>query len=62
MADHSPTSTLALEGRPTSLFEPVAKARKEARLITLEEHAVAPFPVPSTSITSETFNASSLKD
>lgn len=58
MDDHPATSTLALEGRPENLFEPVAKSRKQSRLITLEEHAVTPFPVPSTSVTFETFNAS----
>lgn len=54
------TNTLALEGRPETLFEPVIKERKAARLITLEEHAVTPFTVPATSKTFETFNATFL--
>lgn len=56
MADHE-TNTLALEGRPPSLFKPTNTARRNTRLITLEEHAVSPFPTPSTSVTFETFDA-----
>jgi len=61
MGEKSSTNTLSLEGRPESLFKPVRQARKDARLIALEEHAVSPFPVPSTSVTFETFNATFLK-
>ena len=50
------SSTLALEGRPKTLFKPVNTGRKEVRLITFEEHAVTPFPTPATSVTFETFN------
>lgn len=48
----------AIEGRPASLFKPVDAERKNARLISLEEHTVTPFnPKSSTSTTFETFNA-----
>ena len=53
-------STLALEGRPETLFKPTNTGRKQTRLITLEEHAVTPFPTPSTSVTFETFNSTFL--
>ena len=56
MLDTSSPSTLALEGRSPSDFQPTNSIRKAARLITLEEHAVTPLPVPSTSITFETFS------
>ncbi|KEF58357.1 uncharacterized protein A1O9_06283 [Exophiala aquamarina CBS 119918] len=51
----SQASTLRLEGRPESLFTPVSSVRKNARLITLEEHAVTPFPTPTISTTFATF-------
>ena len=50
-------NTLAIEGRPASLFKAVDAPRKNARLISLEEHIVTPFnPKSSTSTTFETFN------
>ncbi|KAF7560940.1 hypothetical protein G7046_g3194 [Stylonectria norvegica] len=49
-------SLLALEGRPESRFRPVTTTRKQARLITLEEHAVTPFPTPGPSTTFNTFD------
>ena len=54
-------STLALEGRPGSVFEPANAARKRAWLITFEEHAVTPFPTPGVSITFNTFIPSYLE-
>ena len=53
-------NTLTLEGRSESLFKPVKASRKQARLITLEEHAVTPFPTPTTSTTFATFKSSFL--
>lgn len=50
------STTLEIEGRPPTLFKPTNTTRKAARLITLEEHAVSPFPTPATSVTFETFN------
>jgi predicted TIM-barrel fold metal-dependent hydrolase len=61
MVEQVTYDTLTLEGRPESLFKPVKHARKQARLVTLEEHAVTPFPVPATSVTFATFEASFLK-
>ncbi|KIW88483.1 uncharacterized protein Z519_11052 [Cladophialophora bantiana CBS 173.52] len=49
-------STLTIEGRPLSSFKPTHEERKRTGLITFEEHAITPFPVPSTSVTFETFN------
>ena len=54
-------STLAQEGRPESVFESLNAARKQARLITFEEHAVTPFPTPGTSVTFNTFIPSYLE-
>lgn len=55
------TSTLDIEGRPPSLFPPADLNRRVAKLITFEEHAVAPFPTPATSVTFETFHPAFLK-
>ena len=49
------SSTLIIEGRAPSSISPVNMIRKQAGLITFEEHAATPFPVPSTSITLNTF-------
>lgn len=54
-------STLALEGRPESVFEAANTARKRAWLITFEEHAVTPFPTPGKSVTFNTFIPSYLE-
>ena len=48
-------STLAIEGRPVSSFKPIGQARKQARLVTFEEHAVVPFPTPAISVTQGSF-------
>lgn len=49
-------STLALEGRPEHLFTSTKSFRRAARLITLEEHAVSPFPTPGPSSTFSFFS------
>lgn len=49
-------STLALEGRPEHLFTSTKSSRRAAKLITLEEHAVSPFPTPSPSSTFSLFS------
>lgn len=54
----SEESTLAIEGRPHTLFTPVDAFRKRARLVTLEEHTVTPFPTPEVSTTFAKFNSS----
>ncbi|KAF9884701.1 hypothetical protein FE257_001330 [Aspergillus nanangensis] len=53
-------STITLEGRPPTLFKPTNLNRKQTKLITLEEHAVTPFPIPGPSSTFSLFNASFL--
>lgn len=61
----SGSSTLEIEGRPASSFAPLDSERKRVRLITLEEHAVTPFPTPTISTTLGTFKhdyLSSLKN
>ncbi|KAJ9619719.1 hypothetical protein H2204_012587 [Knufia peltigerae] len=45
------TSLLDLEGRPESDFAPLLGHRQKARLVTIEEHAVTPFPTPTVSST-----------
>ena len=47
-----------LESHHPSQSPPTAPFRKTARLICLEEHAVSPFPVPSTSSTFNIFQPS----
>ena len=42
---------LEKEGRPENLFKPILHNRRKAKLITIEEHAVTPYPVPMTSVT-----------
>jgi len=48
-------STLAIEGRPPYSFKSLRAARKQARLITFEEHAVTPYPTPAISVTQGSF-------
>ncbi len=48
-------NTLAMEGRPVADFRPIVAPRREARLVTLEEHAISPFPTPASSTTFNTF-------
>lgn len=45
------TNTLDLEGRPESDFPPLLSHRQQARLVTIEEHAITPFPTPTISTT-----------
>lgn len=48
-------STLVAEGRPAWSFTSVNADRKQAGLITFEEHAVTQLSVPSTSVTFDSF-------
>ncbi|KIW79502.1 hypothetical protein Z517_06114 [Fonsecaea pedrosoi CBS 271.37] len=51
-------NTLMLEGRPESEYTPLLQARKLARLVCLEEHAVSPYPTPAISSTFGVFKPS----
>jgi predicted TIM-barrel fold metal-dependent hydrolase len=51
MATNAKTRLLEKEGRPESHFKSILHNRRNAKLITIEEHAVTPYPVPATSAT-----------
>lgn len=60
MTDTITSSTLSSEGRSENDFPSLLGHRQLARLVTIEEHSITPFPIPAISTTLGTFKPSYL--